>query len=77
MAALEMYLKNDMKAKFVFLNDLEAAIGFTSTMMTQDFGGSTTVVPDVSFFDYFKVSCFAHRSKWLVVLVTDTIVCVL
>lgn len=50
-----MYLKNDMKAKFVFLNDLEAAVGFTSTMMTQEYGGSTTVVPEVSFFDYFKV----------------------
>lgn len=35
LAALELYLKNDMKAKFIFLNDLEAAVGFTSTMMTQ------------------------------------------
>lgn len=35
LSALELYLKNDMKAKCVFLNDLEAAVGFTSTMMTQ------------------------------------------
>lgn len=35
LAALEMYLKNDMKAKFVFLKDVEASIGFTSTMLTQ------------------------------------------
>jgi predicted acylesterase/phospholipase RssA len=56
LAALEMYLKNDMKAKFVFLNDLEAAVGFTSTMMTQSFEGSTTIVPSVQFSDYFKVS---------------------
>jgi predicted acylesterase/phospholipase RssA len=56
LAALEMYLKNDMKAKFVFLNDLEAAVGFTSSMFTQNFVGSTTIVPQVTFADYFKVS---------------------
>jgi len=50
-----MYLKNDMKAKFVFLNEVEAAVGFTSTMMTQDFVGSTTIVPQVDFQDYFKL----------------------
>mmetsp|Transcript_14355 Transcript_14355/g.31342 ORF Transcript_14355/g.31342 Transcript_14355/m.31342 type:complete len:903 (-) Transcript_14355:248-2956(-) len=55
LAALEMYLKNDMKAKFVFLNEVEAAVGFTSTMMTQDFVGSTTIVPQVDFQDYFKL----------------------
>jgi hypothetical protein len=55
LAALEMYLKNDMKAKFIFLNDLEAAVGFMSTMMIQDFIGSTTIVPQVKFTDYFKV----------------------
>jgi hypothetical protein len=55
LAALEMYLKNDMKAKFVFLNEVEAAVGFTSTMMTQEFVGSTTIVPQVSIWDYFRV----------------------
>lgn len=55
MAALEMYLKNDMKAKFVFLNDLEAAVGFTSTMMTQQFHGSTTIVPHVRLQDFFTL----------------------
>ncbi|KAL7578994.1 hypothetical protein ACA910_019040 [Epithemia clementina (nom. ined.)] len=55
LAALEMYLKNDMKAKCVFLHDLEAAVGFTSTMMTQEFVGSTTIVPQVAFQDYFKL----------------------
>ncbi|KAL7580584.1 hypothetical protein ACA910_003705 [Epithemia clementina (nom. ined.)] len=55
LAALEMYLKTDMKSKFVFLKDLDAAVGFTSTMMTQDFVGSTTIVPQVSFRDYFKL----------------------
>jgi hypothetical protein len=53
LAALEMYLKNDMKAKFVFLRDLEAAVGFTSELLTQDFVGTTTIVPQVSFKDYF------------------------
>ena len=52
LAALEMYLKNDMKAKFVFLNDLEAAVGFTSTMMVQQFHGSTTIVPQVQLRDF-------------------------
>jgi hypothetical protein len=55
LAALEMYLKNDMKAKNVFLNDLEAAVGFTSTLLTQEFVGSTTIVPQVCLEDYFKV----------------------
>jgi len=55
MSALELYLKSDMKAKFQFLHDIEAAVGFTSTMMTQQFVGSTTIVPRVSFIDYFKL----------------------
>jgi hypothetical protein len=55
LAALELYLKNDMKAKFIFLDDLEAAVGFTSTMMTQQFHGSTTIVPQVQFRDYFRL----------------------
>lgn len=56
LAALEMYLKNDMKAKFVFLNDLEASVGFTAQLFTQGFVGSTTIVPQASFWDYFWVS---------------------
>jgi predicted acylesterase/phospholipase RssA len=56
LAALEVYLKNDMKSKFIFLRDVEAAIGFTSTMMTQEFHGSTTIVPQVRFQDFFTVS---------------------
>lgn len=59
LAALEMYLKNDMKAKFVFLNDVEAAVGFTSTLLTQEFVGTTTIVPQVSIWDYFRVSIFS------------------
>jgi len=55
LAALELYLKSDMRAKFHFLNDLEAAVGFTSTMMTQVYGGTTTIVPQISIFDYFKL----------------------
>lgn len=55
LAALEMYLKTDMKAKMCFLNDVEAAVGFTSTMMTQDFVGSTTIVPRMSFVDFFQL----------------------
>ena len=55
MAALEMYQKNDMKAKFKFLHDLEVAVGFTSSMMVQSFEGSTTIVPQVSFVDYFRL----------------------
>jgi hypothetical protein len=50
-----MYLKNDMKAKHVFLRDLDAAISFTGTMMTQSFEGSTTIVPRVRFRDFFTL----------------------
>jgi len=50
-----MYLKSDMIAKCNFLNDVEAALGFTSTMFTQEFVGSTTIVPQVKFTDYFKL----------------------
>jgi len=53
LAALEMYLKNDMKAKFRFLHDVEASIGFTSTMLTQEFVGSTTIVPQIKFKQFF------------------------
>lgn len=53
LAALEMYLKNDMKAKFVFLDDLDAAVSFTGTMMTQSFVGTTTIVPKVELRDFF------------------------
>ena len=45
-----------MKAKFVFLDDLEAAVGFTSQLFTQEFVGSTTIVPQVTFWNYFWVS---------------------
>lgn len=51
-----MYLKNDMRSKFNLLNDLEVAIGFTSTMMAQQtYSGTTTIVPQVCLLDYFKV----------------------
>ena len=56
LSALEMYLKNDMRSKMNLLNDLEVAIGFTSTMMTQQtYSGTTTIVPQVCLLDYFKV----------------------
>jgi hypothetical protein len=55
LAALEMYLKNDMKAKFVFLRDLDAAVSFTGTMLTQSFEGSTTIVPRIRFRDFFTL----------------------
>jgi len=55
LAALEMYLKNDMRAKFVFLRDLDAAVSFTGTMMTQSFVGTTTIVPQVQLRDFFTL----------------------
>lgn len=55
MSAMEMYLKNDMKAKFRFLHDVEASIGFTSTLLTQEFVGTTTLVPQVKVRDFVKV----------------------
>lgn len=55
LSALELYLKSDMKAKFQFLNDIESAVGFTSTLFTQHYEGSTTIVPQVGFIDYTKL----------------------
>jgi predicted acylesterase/phospholipase RssA len=60
LSALEMYLKNDMRSKFHFLNDLEVAVGFTSTMMTQVYSGSTTIVPQVCLRDFLVVSVDMH-----------------
>ena len=55
MAALEMYLKNDMRAKLVLLSDLDAAVSFTGNMWTQSFVGTTTIVPQVELRDYFTL----------------------
>ena len=55
LAALEMYLKNDMRAKFVFLQDLDAAVSFTGTLMTQSFVGTTTIVPQIELRDFFTL----------------------
>ena len=73
LAALEMYLKSDMKAKFVFLNELEAAVSFTSTMMTQQqYGGTTTIIPPVSISDYFVVSYKANTTSNIFVYITTS-----
>ncbi|KAL7542401.1 hypothetical protein ACHAXR_013404 [Thalassiosira sp. AJA248-18] len=56
LSALVMYLLNDMRSKFHFLNDLEVALGFTSTMMTQIYSGTTTIVPQVCVKDFFLAS---------------------
>lgn len=55
LSAMEMYLKESMKSKFTFLRDLDAAVGFTGTMMTQSFEGSTTIVPQVQLRDFFTL----------------------
>ena len=61
LSALEMYLKNDMRSKFHFLNDVDVAVGFTSTMMTQTtYSGTTTIVPDTCLKDYFLVCDNMH-----------------
>jgi predicted acylesterase/phospholipase RssA len=56
LGALEMYVKNDMRAKMRFLDDVEAAVGFMSTMFTQSaYGGHTTIVPKIKLPYFFKV----------------------
>ena len=50
-----MYLKTDMKAKMAFLNQVDAAVGPISTMFSQEFLGSTTIVPSVRPIDYTKL----------------------
>lgn len=44
-----------MKAKFRFLHDVEASIGFTSTLLTQEFVGTTAIVPQMKIRDFVKV----------------------
>jgi len=68
LATLEMYLKNDMKAKFRFLNDMEAAVGFTTSLFTQEFHGSTTLVPQVKLIDFTKVSKASQSASVLLSL---------
>lgn len=70
LSSLELYLKTDIRAKFRFLNEVEAAIGFTSTMTTQTYGGDTTIVPQVSLIDYFKVICVCR--PWFLLLSIDS-----
>ena len=71
LSALELYLKTDIRAKFKFLDEVEAAVGFTSTMTTQTYGGSTTIVPQVSLLDYFQVRPHAwSQSTQLSLLLT-------
>lgn len=55
LSVLETYLKVDMLAKMHFLQLIEAPVGFTGTIMTQDFDGSVTIVPRVSWVDYLKL----------------------
>jgi hypothetical protein len=56
LSALEMYIKNDMRAKFRFLHDLEAAVGFTSSLFTQStYGGQTTIIPELTLPFYLKI----------------------
>mmetsp|Transcript_23089 Transcript_23089/g.66650 ORF Transcript_23089/g.66650 Transcript_23089/m.66650 type:complete len:831 (-) Transcript_23089:1367-3859(-) len=56
LSALEMYLKNDMRAKFTFLRDIEAVKGFHANLFSQStYSGSTTIVPQVALIDYFKL----------------------
>ena len=73
LSALELYLKSDIRAKFRFLNEVEAAVGFFSTMPTQIYGGSTTIVPQVSILDYFKVRCIICVPSAFVLLVDLTL----
>ena len=44
-----------MKAKMKFVNELEASVGFTGTLMTQEHEGSATIVPQAHLVDYFKL----------------------
>jgi hypothetical protein len=62
LSALELYLKISMRAKFQFLNEIEAAVSFTGTLMTQNNWGSatsddttTTMVPEVDVDFFFKI----------------------
>ena len=48
LSALELYLKLSMKSKFQFLGELEAAVGFTQTLMTQNNWGNASTSSDTT-----------------------------
>mmetsp|Transcript_14321 Transcript_14321/g.20991 ORF Transcript_14321/g.20991 Transcript_14321/m.20991 type:complete len:512 (-) Transcript_14321:229-1764(-) len=55
LSAIEMYIKSDIRSKVRFLADLEVG-GFVSSMFSQkSYSGTTTIVPQVHFQDFFKI----------------------
>jgi len=55
LSGIELYLKMDMRNKLGFLKEVGAVDGFTSNLMTQNFSGTATIVPQVSLLDFLKV----------------------
>lgn len=54
-SGIELYLKLDMLKNLNFLKEVGAVTGVTSKLMTQSFAGTATIVPRVTFQDYFKI----------------------
>lgn len=59
LSGLELFLKMDMKTKLNFLHEVGAVVGFTAILMTQNFGGTSTIVPHVKPIDFIKVGSHA------------------
>ncbi|KAJ8613417.1 hypothetical protein CTAYLR_002281, partial [Chrysophaeum taylorii] len=54
-AAAELFLRNDMRAKLEFLREVDATPGWTGRLLTQNFEGSVTITPALRVRDYFEL----------------------
>mmetsp|Transcript_12226 Transcript_12226/g.49244 ORF Transcript_12226/g.49244 Transcript_12226/m.49244 type:complete len:755 (+) Transcript_12226:70-2334(+) len=52
LAALELFLRSDMLAKLQYLRDVDASPGWTGRLLTQNFEGHVTIVPNLHVTDY-------------------------
>ena len=61
LAAAELYLRSDMLNKLQWLRDIDATPGWTGRILTQNFEGSATIMPNLQLRDYFHV--FSNPTK--------------
>jgi len=55
LAAAELYLRSDMLNKLQWLQQVDVMPGWTGRILTQNFEGSATIMPNLQLQDYFQV----------------------
>ena len=55
LAAAELYLRSDMLNKLQWLQNVDVMPGWSGRLLTQNFEGTTTIMPALQFRDYFQV----------------------